>query len=1536
MKYRGVIFKVIISKLFTVDYKINHIILKLIHTMGKYQIIHVFISTEYIITENIDNCHFNAFIYRFLFYTIEKKGLYRIDLQDVSNGVKYEIQPLLIYDKSDTKAFTIDYVHFKILLVSETDNNVYAVHLDGRKWEPLRTNRTELLFHLTKSIVCTNELFYWTSGDSLLEEQKNNDEYYHNSFRSFAGITNFRSIIVKLPSAQPVPVPVNPPSNVQAILNHRSGKVSWRAPHLLGEQGRGAWQDWKYQIEITDEDDNDRTELLSEIKGLHYIVDNLRENRRYMIRVAAYTIGGVGPFSTEFHAQTFKTSHDRSLIWSSKDGLVQSDVLGENIQTLIPDRILNDRIVTDIAWYNNIIYFVCNSTINYYNTTSDEQRILSQSDVQAISIDWIGKRLYWFNPSNQMIFRGTLEGTKPELILSLNANKMVIDAIGGYIYFANTNAIEYSRLNGRGKGVYEWYNGYSAKTIMGLALDIERKRIYWIVRGYDVSTLCSAPLADGFNGESDIQRYDLTEKQIKGPLIYFSDRLLWLQDNDTIVISNLTGQNLAFIKNSKLNQLKAFTVLDPTQQSYPSYDDINVIPESVDPTSIVVSGTHKIFNITWKPIRTVNYGQVFYAISAPNVTRQDEIIHNFIIYNNRNGKIKPYSKIKFHIRAYTYWGSANEVSATIHSPSAAPTPPINPRMFITRNPDPIHGGINIVATFRWGQPESKNGELIGYKINCSTIYNPKLIDDMHIQPDRTEYKLEGLDDDSNYSCQVHAASTVDSGDKSEIVTINSNEDKPLPQLFVAREDQILFVDIDLFKSDHILSTGSNVSYLAYIAYGKQLFWINENNELMTFINEAKQRLHTISNATIVSLTVDWIDRVIYWAQLEPNEESSIHAFDLNKMKASLISKRPGYLTSLQAQPLHRLLLWIESEKKFSPGNINSYHLDTHSVQSFKNELNETVKTHNKILLFDSISNENLQIIWCGDHDILKWSDYRTGMTGPFDIKILPRMLNFVKDSKRFYWNSEDKIYAMDAKSKILQDYLEPRVNILYAITEQRYPLPHCLMPHKNFVHNHGITLHEAKDKSLILRLPRAKINDGCFIHPPGIEYQILYEEYNSINPSCTPLTCFSIETFEHEIEIIGLKPFTKYQFQFSVTNYFATKKNMTQVLSSVNVFKTTVGSPSRPRNVTAQPVSPTEAVITWLPPLENNAACVWYEIQWQTQNAIKGVKNLKQKMVSNENGCLEANLIIQSELPPIFITNLLPNEPYDIWVRAYTSQSTFNQSALVPVKTLPEPQKITLLNVTSKSLTLSWPPYQYTDDFYIVYRPKEHDKYEGTTVNRTHWKNPFQITGLNPKTIYLFTITLHFKSRKDGYIWPEGGKSFSFETLGDRPDAPGKPQIEQVNGDVYKITWTQSTPNGANIEEYNLEGLRYRRDRTRRSTDLEENDLPTVYSTSMATEAPIYVDERDPISDNWTVYYSGRDTYWIPNDLNQITEYSFRVRARNSYGWSEYSVLSEINRGLTSLPSNGINLIRVAVITPILTIAFIIGFIYIIFSKLLN
>lgn len=178
-------------------------------------------------------------------------------------------------------------------------------------------------------------------------------------------------------------------------------------------------------------------------------------------------------------------------------------------------------------------------------------------------------------------------------------------------------------------------------------------------------------------------------------------------------------------------------------------------------------------------------------------------------------------------------------------------------------------------------------------------------------------------------------------------------------------------------------------------------------------------------------------------------------------------------------------------------------------------------------------------------------------------------------------------------------------------------------------------------------------------------------------------------------------------------------------------------------------------------------------------------------------------------------------------------------------------------------------------------------------------RRTFFLGDLTPKTSYTFSVIVYYEtSSPTAFMWPSD-TAFKFETLGGVPTAPGQPIMQKGSN----IGWEPSKENGAPIEEYSLEGYRTNSRRIgRRSTDINTSSttLSTLVGMNLVEEKENITTENSVLDEQWTVFYSGINNYWFAADLTDDL-YRFRVRAKNAFGYSAYSVTSEeIPQGFVS------------------------------------
>lgn len=203
-----------------------------------------------------------------------------------------------------------------------------------------------------------------------------------------------------------------------------------------------------------------------------------------------------------------------------------------------------------------------------------------------------------------------------------------------------------------------------------------------------------------------VQVSSLQHPNMQGPLCYFSEHLLWLQDDRNTVIGDRSGQNTAIINGISLIGLHMVAIMDPALHQYPgnlTSDTIMVLPNAVKLDSIRVEGTWRNFNVSWDAVTNVNYGTVFYEVKFAdyiNTNSNPEITTETSMPYNNSDQILPYSVLEVTVKAFTYWGTATHSRTMLKSPQSVPSQPTNVRVFVEFNREPLDETNDVYVTFR--------------------------------------------------------------------------------------------------------------------------------------------------------------------------------------------------------------------------------------------------------------------------------------------------------------------------------------------------------------------------------------------------------------------------------------------------------------------------------------------------------------------------------------------------------------------------------------------------------------------------------------------------------------------------------------------------------------------------------------------------------------------------------------------------------------------------------------------------------------------
>ncbi|XP_045449564.1 proto-oncogene tyrosine-protein kinase ROS [Melitaea cinxia] len=1467
--------------------------------------------------------HFEVDAYNgYLFWAlrgVERGGLYRLDLANISNGVPHDSRPEHIVRDAHLGAFTVDHADFRLLVAHLRRNTVLAVSLDGREVTDFRSNTQTPMFFSARSIAYANGLFYWTNGQEMLTEEyhRGSDSYFHNEYPLAYNTKRVatRQVLVALRSCQPIPVPVNPPLGVQSVMGINRAKISWSPPHLLGHQGAGAWQKWTFHLQLTEPSSGEVIKIENINESLH-VVENLIQDTEYVIRVAAVTESGSGPWSTEFVGRTLTfspTTLQSTLLWSGPDGLLQTDLTGDKLQTLIDRADLKNLFITDISWYRDKLYLVTNaSTVMWYNITTRAKGIMpNMDDVGSLAVDFVGKKIYWSNPKQQLITRGNFDGSnrEPVPIVSV-AKELTIDSLGAYIYWNTGHAVEAARLNGENKIVYYPAQLFSGKQVMGLTADLDNRWLYWLVRSYDGSELHRAQTADrisvGINEISGSLITRLSGTATLGPLCYFSGRLVWVQDASRAVVSDLAGKYTAEL----IPRVHVIAVRDPTLHK--DSESLIAIPETINATSISVEGEWNKFNVTWVPaVRVnVNNSKVYYDVSL-NFLGQHKIERTVDVARVEiSSSVSPYSGMEVTVRAHTQWGGGAVARAALRTPQAPPAAPRAPRVYV----QPAHSGLPLTATFRWEAPARSNGVVRGYEAQCwalaarSAPAKPSACADARLSPLHTQLMLRDLAPASTYFFQVRAFTDAGFGQYSEVVSASSDDVNPIPKVMISSQESIKIVDLDSGESEIIpKSTGIPIDFDVAIEENIA-YWVNNLEEIFSSRINGSSNYKLISiNGTASSICVDWVSRSVYWTQRElaSTESYVMYRADIGiantrpYLKRILTRKQPVY--SLQIAPMLGSLYWYEEGTHPDFGVLMTSKTDGSNVKTFFNNTDEDVSSSDfqdecncpdnpqisKSFIID-LTSDNLELYWidpwanriivsdgqgCSCRNVIDATEKRKYGFPPMSMTV---------DSKYIYWynSTEKNIYYTNKLKKNKVEQI--KTSFGYKImaldpANQPYPPRPCLFPVLQEVYP---TVSSYSANSITLRMPPVSKPSKCqkiVYDMTATEFTVFYGLHmNNDTTKCDRDSCSYITTTSNEVVLSNLKPFTTYTVHLEATNYYAKLHEVRPIVGATVILQTAAEAPTAPTGVKGVVLSPVLARVEWTP-----SPGLWYELHWRTDDTPSLSHKLKEHNTFEVSSGRSANM-----------TRLSPATSYTVWVRARSPHSAVAaDSAALRLRTFPLPAPLALRNATAYQLLVIWPPptayplhnytVQYTETSSIVDEWKLCEQ-----SDNAEWK----AKELRPRTRYRFRLRLQYVPDSPLYHWPNDDR-FTYETLGDAPGAPGALRVEALGERMLRAWWAEPDAHGAPVEAYRVWGRPHNR-----INYIDEN-LTMNISDILPANIPDDVDENLKLQiarEGLELLHNGTEPYWLVGAGAVAAGYTAVVQARNRYGWGPPSRAAEL------------------------------------------
>lgn len=473
---------------------------------------------------------------------------------------------------------------------------------------------------------------------------------------------------------------------------------------------------------------------------------------------------------------------------------------------------------------------------------------------------------------------------------------------------------------------------------------------------------------------------------------------------------------------------------------------------------------------------------------------------------------------------------------------------------------------------------------------------------------------------------------------------------------------------------------------------------------------------------------------------------------------------------------YRSLYWIELTKK-DVGVIMRSDLNGKSIEPFFNHIVDCSCPYRPsvipVMTIDSTNYQKPVMYWISLEGHLNIADIdgcacSLIVSASFNKGLPPTSLTV--DKMNIYWSNiaEDQIYFVNKKypddGEIKHFYL-PTVRSIKALGKslQSYPVTNCLIPHQ--VSYNVEEIHKTAN-TIAVKLPRPVPQFGCEEYNlPTTLYTIYVSQCLENDPNmCEDTDRTKLQTYETEYEIKNLKPFTEYRLKLALSNYYADLESMSLEFGSGVVLRTGAGAPTAPENVTVEALTPTLAIVYWMPPKILNAAAVRYEIHWRLVRLINGARQKGEQLIKGNERTADGRFF--STLEP-----WLPGQEYLVFVRAYPAQSNdvYSESLEQTVKMYPEPNKIFLTGVSLNSLNVTWTPtanlmVKYT----LEYKDVAMEDWQVANDSKMYKnKVTYFIKNLQPRTLYKFRLLIRYPNYKKDFVWPPDGR-FTFPTMGKR------------------------------------------------------------------------------------------------------------------------------------------------------------------------
>ncbi|KAH8368076.1 hypothetical protein KR084_006459 [Drosophila pseudotakahashii] len=1290
------------------------------------------------------------------------------------------------------------------------------------------------------------------------------------------------------------------PHSLKALLGAQEAKISWKEPERNPYQSPDAARSWSYELEVLDVASQSAFSIRN-IRGAFFGLQRLQPDNLYQLRVRAIRADGEpGEWTAPLAARTWPLGPHR-LRWSGRQGkILLTDELGSQISEGLQTEHLDSQPGPMIMVNESVGYYVSGQgrlhCIQLQQPTVHGQWRCPIAEplhhVGAVTYDWRGGRVYWTDLGRNCVVRMDPWSGSRELLPIFEARSLAVDPRQGHLYYATSSQL--SRHGSSPEEAVSYYrvNGLEG-SIASFVLDTQQDQLYWLVGGAGTLRLYRAPLTAGRDALHLLHEMKGGSVAHSLQLLRPLGALLWLERSGSrgrLVRLAAPEDVMELPTPDDVSPASALQLLD--QQPIPAPDE-GVIPLTVAADSVRLDDGHwDDFQVRWQPSTSGGNHSVSYRLLLEFGQRL-QTLDLTTPFARLTQLPQAQLQLRISITPRTAWRRGDTTRVQLITPPAAPSQPRRLRVFVERLATALQE-TNVSAVLRWDAPEqagesSSPVQPLEYHISC--WLGEELHEELRLNQSALEARVEHLQPDRTYHFQVEArvaATGAPAGAASHALHV-APEVQAVPRLLYANAEFIGELDMDTRNRRRLVHTASPVEHLSVIEGEQRLLWVNEHVELLTHTPGASPAKLARMRAEVLALAVDWIQRIVYWAELDANGQAVvIYRLDLCNFVGKILqgdrmwsTAKGRLLRDLVALPQARSLIWLEYEQG-SPRNGSlrgrnltdgsELHLTTGQplIRLHAGSLEPGAETLNLVDQQGKLCVYDVARQLCTASSALR---AQLSLLGEESIAVG----QLAQDSGYLYAMKNWTIRAYGRRRQQLEYTveLEPEeVRLLQAHNYQAYPPKSCLLLPLAAGGSTLLLSEDCEEQRCRVLLPAIHASHDCPLPVPGVRFQLnltLAKEQGSLEEHAEPLGQWLLGAGE-SLNVTDLLPFTRYRLAGVLSSYYQTKLGLPSLAVPPLEFLTAPATPTAPRNFSVRVLSPRELEVSWLPPEQLRSESVYYTLHWQRdedRDDDDGGEEEKERRIEMAGSHR--------------LAGIRPGSGYRLWVLAHATPTKSNSSGRLHVRSFAELPELQLLELGPYSLSLTWAG---TPDplgsLQLECRSPGEQLRRNVAGNHTR----MVLEPLQPRTRYQCRLLLGYAATAGGPLYQ--GQAEIYETLGDAPSQPGRPQLEHIAEEVFRVTWTPARGNGAPIALYNLEALQARSDIHRRRRRRRRSDSGGSLEQLPWAEEPVVVE------DQWLDFCNTTELSCIVKSLHLSRLLLFRVRARSlEHGWGPYSEESE-------------------------------------------